>query len=91
MVKTVNLKITGKVQNVFFRVNTQKKAVELDLTGWVKNDADGTVRVKAVGEKEKLQKLIKWCQEGPECARVDDVEIGWRSDTEKFNEFVINH
>ncbi len=90
MNKRVNLKIKGSVQGVLFRVGTQKKARELDLTGWVQNEADGTVIIEAEGEEWKLQKLIKWCQTGPEYAKIDQVEVNWQPPSGQYKGFSIN-
>ena len=57
--KCVHLLISGKVQGVFFRDNTRKKAEELGLKGYAKNLEDGTVEVVAEGNEEKINDLIK--------------------------------
>lgn len=69
----LHLKITGRVQGVFFRAETQKVAQRLGLTGYAKNEMDGSVTVYAFGEEAKLTELQKWCQEGPELAQVTKV------------------
>ncbi|MFH2105589.1 MAG: acylphosphatase [Parcubacteria group bacterium] len=91
MNKGVILKIKGKVQGVFFRVSAQKKAQELGLTGWIKNEADEAVVLEAEGKEQELQELINWCQAGPEYAKVDDMKIEWQTFTGKFKDFTINH
>ena len=85
----VLLKIHGKVQGVFFRAETKKKADSLSLAGWVKNAADSTVECLAEGEKEKLQQLIDWCYEGSEAAKVDKIDINWQLYQAEFKEFSI--
>lgn len=72
----VHNKITvhGRVQGVFFRAETRKKAEALGITGWVKNLPDGTVRIEAEGSEEQQAKLLSWCNRGPENARVERVE-----------------
>ena len=81
--------IHGRVQGVFFRASTQEKAIELGLTGWVRNRADGKVEVLAEGEKEKLEKLIDWCRIGPKHAQVTDVETRWEPYAGQYKEFTI--
>lgn len=44
------MKIFGRVQGVFFRDFVQRKAKELNLSGWVENEPDGTVQIVAEGE-----------------------------------------
>ena len=66
--------ISGRVQGVFFRAETQKQASRLGLTGWVRNLQDGRVEVLAEGEEQRVQHLIAWCRQGPPHSRVDRVE-----------------
>lgn len=65
--------ITGKVQGVFYRDTTRKKANELGLTGWVRNLADGRVELLVSGEEKRVQQLGEWLWQGPPAARVDSV------------------
>lgn len=60
--------VHGRVQGVFFRASTQKKARALGLTGWVRNLPDGTVEVLAVGPRPALEALLAWLHEGPPLA-----------------------
>ena len=69
-----NIKVTGRVQGVWFRDSTRQKALELGVTGFVRNEADGSVYVEAEGEKDALEKLTKWCAVGPPAAEVEKVE-----------------
>lgn len=65
--------IHGKVQNVGFRYYTQKKANELQINGFVKNQSDGSVYIEAEGDEKELQAFLLWCHRGPQWARVDNV------------------
>lgn len=67
------IRISGKVQGVFFRASTREVASKLGITGWVRNEPDGTVKIAAEGTEEQLAKLLRWCNEGPERAKVDRV------------------
>jgi acylphosphatase len=69
----VHLIIEGRVQGVFFRESTRKKAISLGLTGWVRNVPDGTVEAVAEGPGEKVRDFVDWCHKGPPAARVDKV------------------
>ena len=64
----------GRVQGVFFRAETQKKAQELKLTGWVRNCDDGSVEVYAQGEELIIDELETWLHHGPNAAQVTDVQ-----------------
>ena len=73
--KTVSVRISGKVQGVFFRASTKEKADELGIKGFVKNERDGSVFIEAQGEEENLNTFLYWCKQGPRLARVDRCEI----------------
>lgn len=73
--KTVRLTIYGRVQGVFFRQSTKKKANELGIKGIVKNLNNGTVYIEATGNDETLLNFIQWCRQGPDRAKVDDIKI----------------
>lgn len=73
--RAIHVYVTGKVQGVWFRANTQRKAQELQLTGWVKNLADGRVECMIFGTEEQVEKMIQWLWQGPELATVSDVII----------------
>ena len=75
--RRVHLFISGQVQGVFFRAHTATKAQKLGLAGWVRNTADGRVEAVFEGEKEKLAKIIRWCQKGPPVGRVEAIEMVW--------------
>ena len=57
----LQVKISGKVQGVWFRLNTKNKADDLKINGWVRNTNDGKVEAIFEGEEEKLHKIINWC------------------------------
>jgi acylphosphatase len=65
--------VSGKVQGVFFRASARDQAQRLDLSGYAKNLADGSVEVIACGEAANLDALQRWLQTGPAAARVDSV------------------
>ncbi|MFO8234387.1 MAG: acylphosphatase [Bacteroidales bacterium] len=73
MKQAVALTLQGRVQNVGFRFSAKRKAEELDVKGFVKNQIDGTVYIEAEGEPETVNKFISWCHEGPPSAIVEKV------------------
>jgi acylphosphatase len=85
------MKITGKVQGVFYRDNAQEKAVSLGLVGFVKNMPDGSVIACVQGEKEPIEDFIVWCHEGPSSAEVDHVEVTWREPEDDFDSFEVTY
>lgn len=89
MQKQIILKIYGRVQGVSFRDSSRRKARELNLSGWVRNEPDGTVWIVAEGEEEKLKELIEWCKNDSDYAKIDKVDAEWGEFTGQFNDFVI--
>lgn len=87
--KQIYLIISGRVQGVFFRSYTEKKAIELGLKGWVKNADSGDVEILAQGKESGLNQLIQWCKTGPEHAKVDNIKIKWQAVSGNFNGFSI--
>jgi acylphosphatase len=67
--------VTGRVQGVFFRAATQRKALELDINGWARNLPNGCVEVVACGDENKVRKLQDWLWVGPQHASVSDVSV----------------
>lgn len=69
------VKITGKVQGVFFRKSTWEKAITLGIKGWVRNDSDGSILVEMEGNDFAITEMEKWLRIGPPLAKVDFLEI----------------
>jgi len=72
---TRRLRISGRVQGVFFRESMRQRAEQLKVTGWVRNCANGTVEAIAQGDAFEVGRLIEWAQRGPDSAQVEKVEI----------------
>ncbi len=73
--KAVQARVTGRVQGVSFRWYTQEQARGLGVTGWVRNEPDGSVLLHAEGEDDAVDALVAWCRTGPSTARVADVAV----------------
>ena len=86
--RAVQLIVSGKVQGVFFRDSTRRKAIELGLVGYAKNLADGTVEISAQGDEEKINELIEFIKNNPGHSKVKEVKIKGK-ELEKFNGFGI--
>ncbi len=91
MTKRLVLKITGFVQGVNFRSFIKTKADELKLTGFVKNENDGSVTVEAQGEENNLEKLLHACQTGPQYARVSKTVVNWEAPNKNLSNFTVNY
>jgi acylphosphatase len=74
-----NLIISGRVQGVYFRAETQRAALRIGVTGWVRNKRDGTVEADVEGAKKNVMALIDWCKSGPPLSRVDNVKVTWNA------------
>ena len=88
--KCVHLIVSGRVQGVFFRDNTKRKAFQLGLKGYAKNLADGTVEVVAQGNEEKIKELIEFIKQGPGISKVTGVKTKHK-EPENFITFEIKH
>ena len=87
----VRASVRGRVQGVAFRVSALREAVRLGLSGWVRNEADGSVELEAQGERDRLDALLDWCRRGPPGARVTSVHVEELSDIEGESRFDIRH
>lgn len=67
--------VRGRVQGVGFRWFVRRSAQSLDLAGWVRNEADGSVTLEAEGEAVAIAEFIERLGEGPPGSRVDDVSV----------------
>lgn len=75
MAKAVDATVTGRVQGVSFRYYTEQQARRLGVTGWVRNEPDGSVAVHAEGPEDAVDALVDWCRSGPSMARVRHVAV----------------
>ena len=89
MKKRLAIKVSGKVQGVWFRARTREEAEKLGLSGSVWNNPDGSVGIVAEGEEEQLQKLLSWCRRGPSLALVTDLTCDWQEYRGEFDGFNI--
>ena len=67
--------VHGHVQGVFFRDSVRRVALRQSVTGWIRNNADGTVEAVFEGEPEAVERLVEFCREGPRGAVVDRVQV----------------
>ena len=81
--------VRGYVQGVGFRVWAARVASRLGLTGSVRNEFDGTVRVVAEGPTDDLEQLLAQLRSGPSGAVVSDVDVRWAPPTGAFDRFRI--
>ena len=85
----LNATVQGRVQGVNFRYFVVEQAIQLGLTGWVRNKWNGTVEVCAEGSRKNLEILLVELRQGPPMARVDDICSEWQPYRAEFNDFQV--
>jgi acylphosphatase len=79
--------VRGRVQGVGYRYFVWREASDLDLAGWVANEADGSVHCVAEGPRGRLEALIDLLRAGPPAAIVDRVDVAWMPPTGSLGPF----
>jgi len=87
--KTTKLEIYGRVQGVFFRVNTKKCADRLGLKGSVTNKEDGSVLIITQCPNKKLKELKDWIKKNPGMSKVNEIKEKTIKIKKKYNDFQI--
>lgn len=89
MVLHYDIRITGRVQGVFFRASARAEAERLSVRGFVRNERDGSVYAEAEGDRESLDRFVAWCRRGPAHARVDGVTVEERPGPAGYRDFTV--
>ena len=87
----VHALITGIVQGVFFRMETQRAAEMHGVEGWVRNRRDGSVEAVFEGERKNVESVLDWCRKGPPRATVHDVTVEWQDYTGEYGGFEVTY
>ncbi|WP_256855915.1 acylphosphatase [Terribacillus halophilus] len=88
--KCIQMIVDGKVQGVGFRLSAAEKARKLDLVGFVRNEADGTVRLDLEGKDNQVEKFIKEVKKGPNAqVKVKNVDVKYLEKPQGFRKFEI--
>lgn len=74
----VSIIVTGRVQGVGFRYSARQKAIEMNLTGFVRNLPDGSVSIEAEGRIEDVERFLQWCHNGPPRAIIRSVDYSFQ-------------
>lgn len=69
------IRVSGRVQGVFFRASCAREATRLGVHGWVRNSSDASVEAVFEGEPAAVEAMTAWCREGPPMARVEHVDV----------------
>lgn len=89
--KRAHFIISGLVQGVCFRMSARSHAGSLGLTGWVRNNPDGSVETVAEGEESAVDAYLDWCRHGPPHARVSNVKVETSPATGEYDSFEIGY
>lgn len=89
IVDRLSAAVHGRVQGVSFRYYTRREALALGIYGWIRNESDGSVLLKAEGEKEKLEYLLAYLHHGPAAAIVQQVNAEWSTGPSEYRDFEI--
>jgi acylphosphatase len=82
--------ISGRVQGVFYRMETKRAADDIGVSGWVRNLRDRTVEAVFEGEKDRVDAVLDWCRQGPPHAKVTDLNVTWDDYTGEFSGFSVS-
>ncbi len=83
--------ISGRVQGVFFRAETQRAAQRLGVRGWVRNRSDGTVEALFEGPAKAVEQAVDWCWQGSPMSKVRDVKIQRGNFSGEYESFSITY
>lgn len=89
MRQRVHIVVSGRVQGVGFRYHTQRTAMALGLTGYVRNLPDGGLEIVAEGAPDNLRDLAAWARHGPRTAYVADMRTAFCEATGEFADFAV--
>ena len=84
-----NIVVTGFVQGVSYRKQTQRVAKNLGVKGWVRNVSNGTVEACLEGEEQAVDAVIAWCAFGPRRGKVDEIQVQVADFDGRYSDFCI--
>jgi len=90
MSRAVRVTVTGEVQGVGFRAHAAQEAVRLEVTGWVRNEPDGSVGAHVEGPAEAVEEMVAWLRSGPPSARVARADVV-DADPERRSSFEVRY
>ena len=85
-----HVRLTGRVQGVFFRAWAQERARALGVTGWVRNCPDGRVEAHVEGDEQAVEQIIEKMRSGPPSAQVEDLRV-WEVEAFEYDDFEVRH
>ena len=85
--KRIRVTVRGRVQGVGFRAACQREAQAAGVRGWVRNAWDGSVEALFEGPDEAVDRMVRWCYDGPRMAQVDSVEMAEPAESAGSSDF----
>ena len=89
--QAVHIMVHGYVQGVGFRYFTQTNATRFNISGWVRNNYDGTVEIWGEGDKLRLDQFVAAVRRGPSHSQVDKLDITWHPPEDTHHTFSIRY
>jgi acylphosphatase len=86
----VHIWVTGRVQGVGFRAHVEYYALQIGVSGWVRNVGRTTVEAVAEGSRAQVDKFIEMMKSGPRASRVDEARVEEES-VGGLQGFVVKH
>ncbi|MEK7195439.1 MAG: acylphosphatase [Patescibacteria group bacterium] len=90
MTRHLTIRVYGIVQGVFFRDSAKQEADNLSLSGFVRNEPDGSVYIEIEGEDKNLEKFLGWCRKGSLPAKTEKVDVGFSDKLKEYKSFRID-
>jgi acylphosphatase len=87
----VHIWVKGRVQGVGFRAHVEYYALEIGVSGWVRNVGGDTVEAVAEGTREQIDQFIEMMKTGPRASRVDETRIEYETPTGYPIGFIVKH
>jgi protein-L-isoaspartate(D-aspartate) O-methyltransferase len=87
--KSVDVKVSGVVQGVYYRASARREGALRGLRGWVRNEGDGSVRLHVQGEAAAVDAMLDWCRVGPPAARVSRLTVSDAPADETLHDFEV--
>jgi acylphosphatase len=89
MLSRIHVFVSGRVQGVAYRFFAERRAAEIQVTGWVRNLRDGRIEIVAEGQKVDLERFLEFLRQGPRMAKVDGLDLLWEDYRGEFKDFRI--
>ena len=86
-----HVRVSGRVQGVYYRSYATDEARMLEITGWIRNTMQGKVEAVFEGSQEAVEQMLEWCWQGSPSSRVSDVEVEWEEATGEFPDFSVTY